>query len=185
MKAKTCIFIFCLVIAFLSSTSSLPTVADAEHRPNVNKCIPRAPVIPDSGQSATENDRMVFESVISVHNTYFIVFIGALSVYFGIAGACWGFAFATDQKPHLTKPVQVLLLVIPILAGCALFKGMLYGLGICAKHQCSLDNLAVRLDICSIDLSLLPSSVEVSMVVIVILCCSSLFLCFWKLVEGK
>lgn len=183
MKAKTCIFIFCLVIAFLSSTASLPRVTDAEHQPNTNKCIPRAPATPDSGHSATENDRLAFESIISVHNTYFIVFIGALSVYFGIAGACWRFAFATDQEPHLPKLVQILLLLIPILAGFALLKGMKYGLGICAKHQCSINNLAVRLDIRSIDLSLLPSSVTVSMYVIGILSLFSLILClyvYWK-----
>ncbi len=190
MKATICIFIFCLVIAFSLCTSSLPTVVEAKHQPNASKGIPREPGILDSGQSTGENDRLAFESIIAVHNTYFIVFIAAISVYFGIVGACWGFAFGTNHKASVPPLRQGLFLVISTIAGVAIFIGMLYALGICAKHQDYLNNLAVKLDICSIDLSLLPSSAKASMFFIVVLSVINLILllcvllpCVWKCVK--
>lgn len=136
-------------------------MVEAKHQPNASKGIPREPGNPDSGQSANENDKLAFESIIAVHHTYFIVLIAALSVYFGIVGACWKVVFGTDHKaPDLT---HILVLFLGILVGAAVFIGMRYARGICAKHQCLLDNLAAKLDICSIDLSLLPYSAKVSM----------------------
>ena len=176
MKPTICIFIFCLVIAFLLCTSSSPTVVQARHQPNASKGIPREPGIPDSRQSTTENDRLAFESIIAVHNTYFIVFIAAISVYFGIVGACWGFAFGNNHRPSGPPLRQGLFLVISTIAGVAIFIGMLYALGICAKHQCYLDNLAVKLGICSIDLSLLPYSAKASMLFIGVLSVINLIL---------
>ncbi len=154
-------------MVFLSCTSCLPTVVEPKHQPNAI--------------SATENGRLAFESIIAVHNTYFIVLIAALSVYFGLVGVCWKFAFGTNHEVHLPRPVQALLLSIPFLVGFAIFKGMQYALGICAKHQDYLNNLAVKLDICSIDLSLLPYSARVSMVVLGILSVVSLILCLYVL----
>ena len=178
MKPTICIFIFCLVIAFLLCTSSSPTVVQAKHQPNASKGIPLGLGSYHSGQSAAENNRLAFESIIAMHNTYFIVFIAGLSVYFGIIGACWRFAFGANHKAPISKFARVLSLSISFLIGGALFIGMRYGLDICAKHQCSLDKLAAKLDICSIDLSLLPDSAEISMFVIAGLGAASLVLVF-------
>jgi len=172
-------------MAFSSYASSLPTVVEAKNQPNASKGIPREPGIPDSGQSATENDRLAFEGIIAVHNTYFIAFIGGLSVYCSIAGACWGSAFGTNYKTH----AQVFLLSIPVIVGVALFRAMQSALSGCIARQKYLNELAVKLDIncsqdylnglvnnCSIDLSLLHNSVIISMYLIGILSVVSLIL---------
>ena len=177
-------------------------MVEAKHQPNASKGIPLEPGIPDSGQSTAENDRLAFESIIAVHNTYFIVLIAALSVYFGIVGTCWKFAFGTNNETYLQRFVQVCLLVIPVLVCVAVFKGMQYALSGCTARQKYLNDLADKLDICSqdylnglvdncsIDLYLLPYSAKVSMVVIGVLSVINLILllcvllpCVWKCVK--